>query len=286
MRIYFSAECLKYHQPGHPESPERVRSIHAYLGEKGFTFIQPQPCSEGDVLRVHSDEHLMAVKTETVFDADTPPFPNIFKYAVLSAGAAIEAAQTALEGETALSLMRPPGHHATQNRVMGFCYFNNIAIAAAKFLHENPNEKVAILDIDCHHGYGSEDFFVGNESVLFVSLHQSPLYPGTGLTSDENAINFPLLPGTSEIQYLDALEKACKKIENFKPTLLGVSAGFDTFQEDPLTQLNLEVMTYGKIGIKIKQLNTPTYIILEGGYSPRLPECVYEFIRGIDQLIP
>ena len=282
MKIFFSPECLSYGQPGHPESPERIRSTHEYLKGKGYSFTEPRSCYEDDVLLVHSEEHLMSIKTETFFDGDTPPLPHILQYSLLSAGSAIDAAQTALKGETAFSLMRPPGHHATRNRVMGFCYLNNIAIAAAKLLTENPEARVAILDIDCHHGNGTEDIFLGHQSVLYVSLHQSPLYPGTGLESRDNVINFPLLPGTSGTQYLDTLEKACEQIRDFKPSLLGISAGFDTFHEDPLTQLNLDISTYGKIGKNIAGLNVPTFIVIEGGYSSQLPECVYEFIQGLN----
>ena len=282
MKIFFSPECLSYNYPGHPESPERIRSTHEYLKEKGFTFTEPQPCSEEDILRVHSKELLTGVKTTTLFDGDTPPIPQIDYFARLSAGSAIlasEAAQT--EGPT-FSLMRPPGHHATRTRVMGFCYFNNIAIAAARYLEKNPGEKTAILDIDCHHGNGTEDIFLGNPQVLYVSLHQSPLYPGTGLESCDNAINFPLPPGTAETEYLNTLEKACQKIVDFNPSLLGISAGFDTFQEDPLTQLDLEVKTYGKIGKTIAGLKKPFFIVMEGGYSAKLPECVFEFLCGFE----
>jgi acetoin utilization deacetylase AcuC-like enzyme len=283
MKILFSPECLEYSQTGHPESPERIRSTHTFLKEKGYTFIEPQPCCDEDILRVHSPELLQGVKRGNFFDSDTPVLPKIFDYALLSAGSAILASETALKEGAAFSLMRPPGHHATKNRVMGFCYFNNIAVAMAKHVEENPGDKGAILDIDCHHGNGTEDIFLGNGSVLYVSLHQSPLYPGTGMESHKNVLNFPLPPSTAETDYLDILHRACQKIADFDPILLGVSAGFDTYKEDPLTQLNLEVSTYRRMGKIIADLRRPTFIVMEGGYSRDLPECVFELLSGLDE---
>ena len=145
--------------------------------------------------------------------------------------------RSAVAGETAFSLMRPPGHHATRTRVMGFCYFNNIAIASARFLADHPSKRIAIVDIDCHHGNGTEDFALGRDRIFYASLHQSPLYPGTGLESPMNCLNFPLPPFTEETPYLAALETACERIREFNPDILGVSAGFDTYEEDPLTQM-------------------------------------------------
>ncbi|MFH1943544.1 MAG: histone deacetylase family protein [bacterium] len=282
MKIYFSPLCLSYGYPGHPESPERIRVVHEYLKRKDYSFVEPQPCSKEDVLRVHSEEMVSSVKAGTFFDWDTPVLPNIYDLALLSAGSAIQSLDSALNGETAFSLMRPPGHHAMKQRVMGFCYFNNIAVAAAKYLEENLEKRIAILDIDCHHGNGTEDIFLGNESVLYVSIHQSPLYPGTGLESKQNALNFLLPPGTGEEEYLKTMQIACEKIEEYNPSILCISVGFDTFAEDPLTHLNLKIASYGKIGKTIAGMKKPTFIVMEGGYSPKLPECVHAFVRGLD----
>jgi acetoin utilization deacetylase AcuC-like enzyme len=282
MKTIYSPECLSYHSPGHPESPERIRATAEYLAKKGYSFVQPQSCSEADVLRVHSEEMVANVRMGTFFDGDTPALPGIYDYALLSAGGAMLALDSAFEGETAISLMRPPGHHATRDRVMGFCYFNNVAIAVAGHIATHTTEKAAILDIDCHHGNGTEDIFMSHDSVQYVSLHQSPLYPGTGLLSQGNVVNFPLFPGTPESDYLNTLEQACQKIAEFNPSILGISAGFDTFEEDPLTQLNLVVETYRKIGSRIAGLEIPTFIVMEGGYSSRLPECVFEFLSGLE----
>ncbi len=279
MKIFYSPDCLIYQQPGHPESPERIRSVVNYLSSRGLTFSTPEPCAESDISRVHSEEHIIRVKTETFLDGDTPPLPDIFEYARLSAGSAILACEMAVSGEDAFSLMRPPGHHATSDRAMGFCYFNNIAIACAHYLDQHPQERVGILDIDVHHGNGTEAIFMENTAVLFVSLHQSPLYPGTGLESKENILNIPLCPGSGEEIYLAELEKACLKLMEFEPTLIGVSAGFDTFQGDPLANINLDFGTYRKIAQKIINLRKPTFIVMEGGYSSGLAECVDAFVE-------
>ncbi|MBI5049289.1 MAG: histone deacetylase, partial [Nitrospirae bacterium] len=199
MKILFSKKCLEYSQPGHPESPQRAGATYNFLQDKGFEFIEPAPCSEKDILLAHTSRLLEEVKRGDFFDMDTPALPNIFEYARLSAGGAVEAAMLALKGEKAFSLMRPPGHHAAKDRLGGFCYFNNIAIASLKA--KESAERIVIIDFDCHHGNGTEDIFIGKKDFLYLSLHQSPLYPGTGLVSRENCLNYPLPAGTSSAKY-------------------------------------------------------------------------------------
>ncbi|MDD5528928.1 MAG: histone deacetylase [bacterium] len=279
MKIIFSPECIKYKSPGHPESPERVKLTYEYLKDTNiFQFIEPEPAKDEDILLAHSPELLNAVKAGSFFDLDTPALPNIFDYAKLSAGAAIKAAELAVTGETAFSLMRPPGHHSGRNSVAGFCYFNNIAIAIKKI----NASRSTILDIDCHHGNGTEEIFFGDKKVLYVSLHQSPLYPGTGLVSQDNCINYPLSAGTEEKEYLSTLEKAIVKIKEFAPEIVGISAGFDTYIGDPITNLNLEIESYEKIGTLIRGLDIPCFSILEGGYSADMRQCVYSFLKGLE----
>jgi acetoin utilization deacetylase AcuC-like enzyme len=224
----------------------------------------------------------LSVQKGDFVDADTPALPGIFDYALLSAGAALQACRSSLLGKTAFSLMRPPGHHATINRVMGFCYFNNMAVAVTDHLAQHPGTRVAILDIDCHHGNGTEDIFWGNPNVLFVSLHQSPCFPGTGLASRDNCLNYPLPPETVEKEYHEALESACGHIAAFNPGLIGVSAGFDTHKNDPLTRFGLETTTYRQISKTIVGLRKPVFALLEGGYGRELPECVLTFIKGLE----
>jgi acetoin utilization deacetylase AcuC-like enzyme len=280
MVIVHSPRCLEYFAPGHPERPERILTSAAELEETPHTWLLPEPCPESDILRVHTAAMLRAVQTGHYEDADTPHFANIYELARLSAGAAILAAETALAGTPAFSLMRPPGHHAEHNRVMGFCYFNNIAIAVAKLLAENKVRHVAILDFDCHHGNGTEDIFRGDDHVLFVSLHQSPCYPGTGLISRENCINYPLPPATGPAEFLRALDDALGKIRAFRPELLAMSAGFDSHKDDPITNMTLETETYREVGRRVAALAVPSFIVMEGGYAEALADCVAGFVDG------
>lgn len=285
MKIFYSPKCLDYSQPGHPESPARTRLSYEYLEQNGYEFTEPGPCSDSDILLAHSEKLLQSVRQENFMDFDTPAYRGIYEIAKLSAGAAIDAAMHCLnEGEKAFSLMRPPGHHATKNDLGGFCYFNSIAIACLKAQKEVSGVgKVAIMDFDCHHGNGTEDIMLGREDVLYVSLHQSPLYPGTGLKSRGNCINFPLEAYTEHAQYIAVLGEGIKEIEKFNPDLLAISAGFDSYKLDPITNLSLELDTYREIGRMLSGLHRPAFAVLEGGYSRDLPECIHHFLLGLEE---
>lgn len=279
MKIIYSPACLEYSREGHPESPARVESSYKLLKEKGFKFLKPKIAREEDILKVHSKELVEQVKSENFFNLDCPAYKNIFYYASLSAGAAIKAMKIALK-EPTFSLMRPPGHHASKDNLGGFCYFNNVAIAATKALDEKKLKKVAIIDFDLHHGSGTQDIFLGNKKVIYVSLHQFPFYPGTGQSSEKNCFNYPIPAGTKEKKYLGILKKALMKIKEFEPELIAVSAGFDTYKADLLEGFELEIESYGKIAKLIKNLGKPTFSVLEGGYSSKLGECVYSYLKG------
>ena len=281
LKIVFSPRCLEYQQPGHPESPNRVVETYRFLKEKNFEFTEPAPCDENDILSVHTKTLLEKVKTGKFFDADTPNLPNIFYYAKLSAGGAMQAARLALTGQPAFSLMRPPGHHAGKNELGGFCYFNNLAIAIESVIKKA--KRIAIVDIDAHHGQGTEEIFFDRTDVLYLSLHQVGIYPGTGLTSYKNCLNFPLLPGTGPEEYLTKLDQGLREVKKFKAKLIAVSAGFDTYKNDPLVSLNLELETYLEIGQKLAKLKLPLFAVLEGGYSQDLHLCIYNFCLGISK---
>lgn len=281
MKIFYSPRALDYSQPGHPESPVRVASSYNYLNDKGFSFAEPESCEDEDILLAHSKDLLESVKSEKFFDFDTPSFPGIFEIASLSAGSAINAATHCLDtGEKAFSLMRPPGHHATKIDLGGFCYFNSIAIASLKCGEKVG--RVAVIDFDCHHGNGTEDILIGREDFLYLSLHQSPLYPGTGLDSRGNCINYPLAASTDPERYLQIFDEGLKKVSEFGPDLIGVSAGFDSYKLDPITSLTLEKETYMEIGKRIAALGKPTFSVLEGGYSGDLAECIYLYLKGLE----
>jgi acetoin utilization deacetylase AcuC-like enzyme len=179
--------------------------------------------------------------------------------------------------------MRPPGHHATRDRAMGFCYFSNIAVAALDALDAGIG-KVAIWDFDAHHGNGTEDIVRDNTAIAFASIHQSPGYPGTGLRSFDRIYNFPVPPYTVRKAHMHAAEEALQKLLAFKPDLLLVSAGFDAYVDDPITQMTLEAEDFGTFGRWLADIKIPTACALEGGYSDDLPELIDVFLTSWNSL--
>jgi acetoin utilization deacetylase AcuC-like enzyme len=282
MIIFHDPSCLEYSMPGHPERPARIARTAPLLKDRhpDWEWRQPAPASEAALLRAHSPDHVERIRNATRdFDADTPVYPNIYEHALRSAGAAIEAAQAALRGERAFSLMRPPGHHATRDRAMGFCYFNNVAIAALDAL-TNGVEDVAIWDFDAHHGNGTEAIVAHNSQVALASIHQFPGYPGTGTGSFANVMNYPLGPGTPRDHHVDVAKRALEKLIAFKPDLLLVSAGFDAYAGDPLVQMMLQQEDFASFGELLSKSDVPTAAILEGGYSDELPELIEAFLTA------
>jgi acetoin utilization deacetylase AcuC-like enzyme len=280
MIIFHDESCLEYSAPSHPERPARIARSVPLLKKRhpDWEWRTPKPASEAALLRAHSSDHVERIRSATRdFDADTPVYPKIYEHALRSAGAAIEAARTALSGERAFSLMRPPGHHATRDRAIGFCYFNNIAIAALDAL-DNSAKRVAIWDFDAHHGNGTEAIVAHNLQIAFASIHQFPGYPGTGTKSFANVTNYPLSPGTPRNHHVEVAKRALKKLVAFKPDLLLVSAGFDAYARDPLVQMTLQHEDFSTFGEWLSQLDVPVATILEGGYSDELPELIDAFL--------
>jgi acetoin utilization deacetylase AcuC-like enzyme len=288
MIIYFSPQCLEYGQRGHPESAERVENTYKLLVSKKFEIHSPHLCPETDLLLAHDREHIDRVKKGELHDLDTPNLPGIYHYSRLAVGSAIAAMETALTGQVSFSLMRPPGHHAGIHGPalgtvsLGFCYFNNIAIACKKALESRKIRKIAILDIDCHHGNGTQEIMLSDNRVIVTSLHRYGFfYPGTGGQSEANCFNYPLNSRLGETDYFSTLRTAITQVTKFNPDLIAVSAGFDTYKHDPVGGLGLSIESYYKIGRRLKQLNTRMFIILEGGYGRDFPECVYQFLVGL-----
>ena len=282
MIIFHDPHCVEYSAPGHPERPARIAHSAPLLKERhpDWEWRIPKPASEAALLRAHSRDHVERVRNATRdFDADTPVYPKIYEHALRSAGAAIEAGRAALSGERAFSLMRPPGHHATRDRAMGFCYVNNIAIAALDGL-DNSVKRVAIWDFDAHHGNGTEAIVANNSRIAFASIHQFPGYPGTGTKSFANVTNYPLKPGTPRNHHVEVAKRALEKLIAFKPDLLLVSAGFDAYAHDPLMQMTLECEDFTTLGEFLCEIDTRTAVILEGGYSEDLPEMIDAFLTA------
>jgi acetoin utilization deacetylase AcuC-like enzyme len=244
---------------------------------------KPRLVDVATVLRVHSREHLARIRDATFdFDADTPAYPGIFEHAARAAGAAVDVAREAKQGRRAFSLMRPPGHHATRDRVMGFCYFNNIAIATLDAL-ENGAGRVAIWDFDAHHGNGTEDIVADNPQIAFASVHQVPGYPGTGTRSFGNIHNFHVGPFTPRSDHVAEVRRGFDTLVALKPDLLLVSAGFDAYAGDPITQMMLEPDDFATFGGWLHETNIPAGAILEGGYSDELPELIDAFLSSWDR---
>jgi acetoin utilization deacetylase AcuC-like enzyme len=232
------------------------------------------------LLRAHTRAHLERVKSAAAdFDADTAAHSDIFEHATRATGAAVQVAREALCGNSAFSLMRPPGHHATRERAMGFCYFSHIAVAALDALANDAN-RVAIWDFDAHHGNGTEDIVAGNPGIEFASIHQFPGYPGTGTRSFGNIHNFPVPPLGSRSDHVAEVRRALDRLVAFEPDLLLVSAGFDAFAGDPITEMTLEPEDFLTFGRWLCETNIPSGAILEGGYSDQLPELIDAFLNG------
>jgi acetoin utilization deacetylase AcuC-like enzyme len=280
--IFYDPSCLEYSSPSHPERPDRIARTAPLLKNRhrDWEWRKPAAGTNAQLLRAHSREHVEGVANALEhFDLDTPFYPNIELHARRSAGAAIEATSCALRGEAAFSLMRPPGHHATRDRAMGFCYFSNVAVAALGAL-ENGAKRIAIWDFDGHHGNGTEAIIAHDERIRFASIHQFPAYPGTGAKSFANIDNYPIAPFTARSGILDIARRSLVKLIAFEPDLLLVSAGFDAYAGDPLLQLTLEREDFAKLGEWLGQIDIPVAVVLEGGYSNDLPELIDSFLTA------
>lgn len=285
MKIYTDSRCVEYSAVGHPERPQRVAATVERLRgqtELPLSWGQPGPVKEAVLLRAHTEAHLKRLNSPFDFDADTPVYPDLAGHALRAVGGALSALGSALEGEAAFSLMRPPGHHATQDQAMGFCYLNNIAIAVLE-ARARGLERVAVLDFDVHHGNGTEAILLNQPGCATFSIHQHPAYPGTGIKHLDHCFNYPVPPLTPRLTYRKVAEKLLSDLREFKPDLLAVSAGFDSYKADPLAQQQLEVEDFHWWGEAVQSIGAPHFSVLEGGYSPDLPELILAYMKGLEK---
>ena len=285
MKIITDSRCTAYSSPAHPEKPARVsRTVERLKDqtEMPISWAEPLPVDEAIIERAHSKEHIARVTAAAAdFDGDTPGYPDIFEHARRSVGGALQAMRSALKGELAFSLLRPPGHHATREHAMGFCYLNSIAIATLEAMASG-TKKVAVFDFDVHHGNGTEAILLNRSGAAFFSIHQYPCYPGTGTSNvGDNCFNYPVAPATRREDYRKVLARALDELKNAKPALVAVSAGFDAYARDPIAQETLELEDFHWLGQSIRGLGIPAFSILEGGYSRDLPELILAYLKGL-----
>jgi len=284
MKVFTHEKSASYHRPGHPERPARITMTVEKLRtqtEIPVQCVRPEPSPNVALLRAHTQEHLARLSEPMDFDADTPYFPNIAERARASAGAALAALKAARGGEATFSLMRPPGHHATRTEAMGFCYLSNMAIATLEALATGA-KRAAVYDFDVHHGNGTEDILLNKPGAALFSIHQFPCYPGTGARdAGDNCFNYPVPPQTPRKEYRKVLQRALDRLKEFKPDVVGVSAGFDAYARDPLAQETLEAEDYYWLGESFRGLGVPVFSILEGGYSDDLPDLVLAYLKGL-----
>ncbi len=279
------------HDPGpfHPESPDRLRGIHRAVEDSGLraklVAIPPRPATVEEITRIHTLQHYQRVEStegrSVALDADTQTSGASFRAALLAAGGTIALVEAVMHGEVenGFALVRPPGHHAERDRAMGFCLFNNIAIAAQHARVVLGVERVLILDWDLHHGNGTMHSFLDRQDVLYCSAHQYPFYPGTGGLSEVGTgsgtgytVNVPLPPGMGDGDYSSIFQDVFRPVaEQFAPQLTLVSVGFDIYREDPLGGMKLSAAGFGQLTSQVLAMAPSSaqgrvVLVLEGGY--------------------
>jgi acetoin utilization deacetylase AcuC-like enzyme len=289
--IVWHERYLAHRAPAHPERPERLAAVRAALEEAGLWQrlepIAPGPADDEDLLRVHTPAHLEAVRQTARradlgwFDADTYAGPDSWDAARLAAGGVCAAVDAVVNGKVraAFCAVRPPGHHASPGRAMGFCLLNNVAVAARHAQAAAGLGRVLIVDFDVHHGNGTQDVFYADGSVFYLSTHQWPHYPGTGAAGETGRgagagrnVNLPLPAGAGDEEVLAALDGGLVEAQAFAPDLVLISAGFDAHRDDPLAGLALTEQGYAAITRRVRRLADTcaagrVVSALEGGYE-------------------
>ena len=282
---------LKHKNEPHPENPGRLNAIQKSIESSKYynnlTLIQPRKATVEDIAKVHGTGYIRSVEDSCRngvrnLDADTVISSDSYQAALLSAGAGLEALDKILEGtvDNAFCAVRPPGHHAEQNKAMGFCLFNNVGVIARYAQDVKNIQKIFIFDWDVHHGNGTQHSFYKDSSIYYSSIHQYPFYPGTGGVDETGTgdglgsnLNIPMRAYSYDTDYINAIEhKLIPVIQKFNPDLIIISAGFDAHENDPLAQINLSTDCYGKMTQKLMEIandvcNGRILSMLEGGYD-------------------
>ena len=280
---------LVHDVPGHPERPDRIRALEAEMERHDWFGCEVRDAPEAtreQLTAVHPASHVsyieeLSLRGGGMIDMDTSAEPGTYEAALRAAGGAVAVVDAVLGrgSRAAVSGMRPPGHHAETARAMGFCFFNSVAVAARWAQSAYGVERVLILDWDVHHGNGTAEIFHADPSVLFVSIHQSPLYPGTGPASDlgsgagvGSTVNLPVPPGSGDETFVSLVEHVVAPLSaTFRPGLVLVSAGFDAHALDPLAQCRVTPHGYAAMTASVRAsadvLGVPVGVVLEGGYS-------------------
>jgi acetoin utilization deacetylase AcuC-like enzyme len=290
--ILIASDRFAEHQtpPGHPESPERAVAMNRVVEEwrqRGGDVAAPRSATHEQLARVHGEDYLRQIADvagrAVAFDPDTYTSPETVDIARLAAGAAVDAVERVLDGRhrRALAVVRPPGHHAERDRAMGFCFYNNVAVAAAHALAAGA-ARVAIVDFDVHHGNGTQHMFERDPAVLYVSVHQYPYYPGTGAADEIGAgpgkgftLNVPLEVGAVDEDYrLVFSEVVLPAVRRFQPGLVLVSAGFDAHERDPLAGMRLTTAAFPAMTMDLRRVaeeccDGKLVAVTEGGYDLR-----------------
>lgn len=276
--VVYSDKYLLHDNKNHPENAQRLISTIEFLKKMPFydkiEFVEPIKANEEELCKVHKTDMIERAKEIGWLDMDTYTNEYSYEVAKLSAGGAIKAVEESIKrNEGTFALIRPPGHHATSHKSMGFCLFNNVAISAQ--IYSEKNKKILIFDHDVHHGNGTQEIFYGRGDVLYQSFHLYPHYPGTGMINEVGkgdgegyTVNAPLPHGCGE----RCIEKLLKEVfipiaEQFSPDIILISAGFDSHHADYLGGLNMSVNFYGKIVSEFKKIQKRVVCCLEGGYN-------------------
>jgi len=301
--IIYHPDCLKHNTGNHPESAARLEAVYSHIINRGYEVVVPEKATLEQIGYNHTTKHIEEVRRhcemKIPLDADTPVCADSFDAALFAAGGAICAVDYAInEKSFAFALIRPPGHHALSSRSMGFCLFNNIAIAAKHAKTIYGLRRILIIDWDVHHGNGTQASFYDDSDVLYFSIHNYPYYPGTGGIDEVGSkaakgytINVPLPAGCGDDEYTVAFTQVLAPIAlQFKPQLILISAGFDAHANDPLGGMNVSTAGFGILaGIVLdlaKTCGAQVAAILEGGYnSTALAESVGEVCNVFDNNI-